>query len=114
MSSSHARRSPRWLPHVLVACSLATVARCNPQVIAFERGEAMREYDALLGRLDADEDKKITTAEMEAIEDEWLIDEVHMRSAKIADHRGNKDGVLERSEWVAYKTGEYPDAKTEL
>ena len=84
------------------------------QVIAFERVEAQREFDALVGRLDTDDDKAISTAEMEAIEDEWLIDEVHMKTAQLADQRGNFDGVLERSEWVAFKTGETQQVKQKL
>ena len=39
--------------------------------------------------------------------------EVHIKLAMRADQRGNKNDILERSEWIAFKTGETP-AKEEL
>jgi hypothetical protein len=39
--------------------------------------------------------------------------EIHRSQAALADKRGNEDGSLARSEWVAFKTGEAP-LKTEL
>ena len=64
----------------LLLLLLSTAASClaNPQVIAFERVEARTEYDAMLARMDTNEDKQLSMEEIKAIDDEWLTDEVNI------------------------------------
>ena len=86
---------------LLLSCCLV-VARCNPQVLAYERMEAKTEYDAMLARMDSDSNGQLTKAEMEAIDDEWLTDEVHLKAALKAD--ANSDGTLTWDEYLAFKS----------
>ena len=66
----------------------------------------------MLSRMDSDSDKKLTFEEMQAVGDEWLTHEVHIKSAQLADKNG--DGVLTRAEFVHMKTCVESDLKEEL
>ena len=80
----------------------ATSVSSNPQVLAYERAEARTEYEAMLSRMDSNGDRLLSLSEMDAIEDEWLIDEVHIAAAKKAD--ADKDGLLTIDEYTAFKS----------
>lgn len=54
------------------------------------------------GRMDTDEDGVLTKAEIDAVEDDWLTDEVSKEWAMRADT--NKDGSLTWDEYLAFKS----------
>ena len=67
-------------------CVLPGVVDANPQVIAYERVEAMHEWRAMLARMDTDDDKKLSRAEMDAIEDHILTDVLGAASSCVSNH----------------------------
>lgn len=92
-------------------CLLARTSLANPQVLAYERMEARQEYEAMLGRMDANEDRVLTRAEIDAVEDDMLLDEVPKQWALKADT--DSDGKLTWDEYLAFKSPPLPE-KEEL
>lgn len=104
---------------VLICTLLLTMlapAFGNPQADAYAIGEAHEEYAAMLSRMDKNGDNVLQKQEMLDVNDEILIDDqqagVRLDSALKADADGN--GILERKEWIKYRSGWEPPRKDEL
>ena len=74
----------------------------NPQTLMKERRQANREFNAMLARSDQNADKKVQFQELDDLEDEWVLTDVHLQNdVKVSDK--NWDQVIERKEYVEWR-----------
>ena len=96
--------------------SVLTPGFGNRQADAYAIGEAHEEYAAMLHRMDKNGDNLLQKQELLDVNDEILVDDqqagVKLDAALKADADGN--GILERKEWIKYRSGWEPPRKDEL